>query len=335
MNLLMVIGAVGVAILMMEIFLRLDDYAPETVDDVHIYDWNGHKHRVVADPDSVKDPRPAILVVGDSFVVGSKCGYEHNLTGQMQRAIERLGALYKVLNFGSDGTSVFTYLSHVEDFIQEHPRPAIIVVVLYSNDIEIFTDRALCRYSETIASSGRFRNVKLEREIASCTTGQTKERHLFGLRGEIDGTLYQLSHTYRLLRESIAQVAFAFSDAGRMRYVEPWTDPNSAEFQGVLIALSEIKRLAQIHRIPFVIAFYPNVEDLSGQGEIYETVGQAVRHLGEQLGLQVYNGYEAFLGNPKADDRMVWSLTGVHPSCDAHAIMADWLVQKLDLTHQP
>ena len=112
----------------------------------------------------MKDPRPAILVVGDLFVVGGKCGYEHNLTGHMQTAIGRLGVPYKVLNFGSDGTSVFTYLSHVEDFIQEHPRPAAIVVVLYSNDIQIFTDRALCRYSETIASSGRFPNVKLERE---------------------------------------------------------------------------------------------------------------------------------------------------------------------------
>ena len=120
-----------------------------------------------------------------------------------------------------------------------------------------------------------------------------------------------------------------------MRYLEPWIDPTSAEFQGILIALSEIKRLAQIHRIPFVIAFYPNVEDLSGQGEIYEAVGQAVPHLGEQLGLPVYNGYEAFLGNPKADDRMVWSLTNMHPSCAAHEIMADWLVLKLDLAHQP
>jgi hypothetical protein len=32
---------------------------------------------------------------------------------------------------------------------------------------------------------------------------------------------------------------------------------------------------------------------------------------------------------------MVWSLTDLHPSCDAHEIMADWLVQKLDLAHQP
>jgi hypothetical protein len=331
----MVIGAIVVATLVMEVGLRLNDHALERADDVHIYDWNGHEHRVVAKPDSVKDPRPAIIVVGDSFVAGNKCGYEHNLTGHMQTAIERVGVPYKVLNFGSGGTSVFTYLSHVEDFIQEHPRPAAIVLVLYSNDIEIFTDQALCRYSEIIASSGHFPNVKLEREIASCRTGQTKERDLFGLRGGIDQTLYRLSHTYRLLRELIAQVAFTFSDVGRMRYVEPWTDPNSAEFQGLLIALSEIKRLAQIHRIPLVIAFYPNVEDLSGQGEIYEAVGQAVRHLGEQLGLQVYNGYEAFLGNPKADDRMVWSLTDVHPSCDAHDIMADWLVQKLDLAHQP
>jgi hypothetical protein len=253
----------------------------------------------------------------------------------MQSAIERLGARYKVLNFGSDGTSVFTYLSHVEDFIQEHPAPAAIVVVLYSNDIQIFTDRGLCRYSETIASSGRFPNAKLEREIANCRTGHPKEEDLFGLRGGIDQTLYRLSHTYRLVRELIAQVAFTFSDVGRMRYLEPWTDPNSAEFQGLLIALSEIKRLAQSHRIPFVIAFYPNVEDLSGQGGMYEAVGQAVPDLEEQLGLQVYNGYEAFLGNPKADDRMVWSLTNMHPSCAAHEIMADWLVQKLDLAHQP
>ena len=334
-NMLMVICAIVVAILLMEIVLRLNDYSSDRADDVNVYDWNGHMHRVVATPDSVKDPRPAILVVGDSFVVGNKCGYEHNLTGHMQTAIDRLGVTYKVLNFGSDGTSVFTYLSHIEDFIQEHPRPAAIVVVLYSNDIEIFTDPALCRYSETIASSGLFPNVQLEREIARCTTGQTKERELFGLRGGIDRTLHRLSYIYRLLRGVIAKVAFAFSDVGRMRYVEPWVDPNSTEFQGVLSALSEIKRLAQIHRIPLVIAFYPNVEDLSGQSEIYEAVGQAVRHLGEQLGVQVYNGYEAFLGNPEADDRMVWSLTDVHPSCDAHGIMADWLVQKLDLAHQP
>ena len=334
-NLLMVICAIVVATLVMEIILRLNDYASEIADDIHIYDWNGHKHRVAATPDSMKDPRPAILVVGDSFVVGQKCGYENNLTGHMQSEIEKLEIPYKILNLGSEGTSVFTYLSHVEDFIREHPRPAAIVVVLYSNDIEIFTDPGLCRYSETLASSVRFPNVKFERETASCRTGQTKERDLFGLGGGIDRTLYRFSYVYRLLRGLIAKVAFTFSDVGRMRYVEPWTDPDSVEFQGILIALSEIKRLAQIHQIPLVIAFYPNVEDLSGRGEIYEAVGQAVRHLGEQLGLQVYNGYEAFVGNPEADDRMVWSLTNLHPSCDAHGIMADWLVQKLDLVHQP
>ena len=159
----MVICSIVVTILIVEIGLRLNDYSSEIADDIYIYDWNGHKHRVAATPDSLKDPRPAILVVGDSFVVGKKCGYEHNLTGHMQSAIERLGIPYKVLNLGSEGTSVFTYLSHVEDFIQEHPRPAAIVVVLYSNDIEIFTDPALCRYSEAIASSERSPNVKLER----------------------------------------------------------------------------------------------------------------------------------------------------------------------------
>ena len=166
--------------------------------------------------------------------------------------------------------------------------------------------------------------------MARCASGQKRTRDLFALRGGIDQTLYELSYTYRFLRERIAQVAFNFTDMGRMRFREPWIDPDGAQFQGVLIALSEIKRLTESHRIPLVIAFYPNTEDLSGHGGIYEAIEQAVDLLKEQLGLPVYNGYDAFLGNPKASPHMVWSLTNVHPSCDAHEIMAEWLVQKLE-----
>jgi hypothetical protein len=335
-NLLLVMGGIAVSTLLMEGFLRLNDYAPQSLSEAtayHSYEWNGHEHQVFADPNRLKDLRPAILVVGDSFVAGRKCGYESNLTGHMQNAIERLSLPYKVLNLGFPVTSVFTYLSHVEDFTQEYEPPAAVVVVLYSNDIEISDDQALCRYSETIASLGRLHNAGLQRMIDRCSSRPAEHRQRARkepfLSGGIDRTLYQLSYTYRLLRELIAQVVFKFADVGRMRFLDPWIDPDSAEFQGVLIGLSEIKRLTQVHRVALVIAFYPNVEDLSGQGEMYEAVQQAVHNLSEQLGWEVYNGYEAFRGNPKASSRMVWSLTDVHPSCDAHAIMADWLVQKV------
>jgi hypothetical protein len=52
------------------------------------------------------------------------------------------------------------------------------------------------------------------------------------------------------------------------------------------------------------------------------------RTLTSSTGVPVFSGYEAFLGNPRAKENMTFSLTDGHPSCEAHAIFGQWVLEK-------
>lgn len=334
-NLSLIVLSVTIPLGLMEAYLRFDDYSPTEVR-YSDHEWNGNHHRVLVPHSRLNMPKDPVLVAGDSFVAGYKCGHKYNLTGHLEALILETGLEVDVLNFGRGSSSVFSYLSRLWDYLEEFDTitPSAIVIVLYSNDINIF-EQEICRWTQHITNDA-IGSIKDTVEVAKyCRKDGSPAdsgRRFFTLRGTLDQELYKHSYLYRLLRAVGARL-LALMDPdqliGRLRFVEQWLDFEGGRFRLVEWALGRIQELADKQGVRLIVAWYPNVEDLSEEGTFYEVASNVTSRLSDRLGIPVYNGYEAFANDERAGRRMVWSVTDDHPNCLAHKIYADWLLNKL------
>lgn len=323
--------------LMIEAFLRFDDYSALTVDYAY-HDWDGRERRVMATAEQLADPREAIVVLGDSMTAGVNCGFEQNLVGHVERAMQPIAPGYKAINLGSANSSVFAYLDQLRGFEAGEGAPAGVIVMLYNNDVDVIEPR-MCPVIDAIErADGVTASEKADiRDFCKdAVVGQpadTSSRPWYAIGGSADTWLYGVSYAYRFFRETFAQLAVSIGGGepiGRMRYPGLWSDAESLEFRLISAGMQEIGRIAGRHGIPMMVAFYPPIEFLSKDNPMYAATEIAGRELGARLGVPVLNGFEAYLDDPRSERNMSRSLTDHHPSCLGHRILAEWLVRKFE-----
>ena len=324
-----------VGFLMIEAFLRVDDYSALAAAYSY-YDWDGRLRRTMVTAEELADPRPPIVVLGDSMVAGVNCGHEQNLIGHFGRAIQPIASGYKVLNLGSANSSVFAYLDQLRGFVAANGAPAGIIVMLYANDVDVIEPQ-MCRVAEVIEHSDRLTAADKDEVRAFCRAVASEDRDgvgetpWFAIGGPVDRWLYGESYAYRFLRESFARLVSHLGNGepiGRLRYPALWSDPESREFRMVAAGLSAIKAIADEQGIPMMVAFYPPTEFLSPDNPMYRATETAARALMARLRLPVQNGFDAYIGDARASVNMARSLTDAHPNCLAHRILAEWLARK-------
>ncbi|MGI9421071.1 MAG: hypothetical protein ACR2RA_24870 [Geminicoccaceae bacterium] len=324
-------------VLMIEAFLRYDDYSALAVDYVY-HEWDGRERRVMATAEDLADPRKAVVVLGDSMVAGINCGYDQNLVGHFSRAMQSIAPGYKAINLGSANTSVFAYLDQLQGYEAGQGAPAGVIVMLYTNDADIIEPR-MCPVLDVIERSATVtpeEKAEIRDFCADVMVGQSAydgETPWFAIGGPVDTWLHGVSYAYRFFRESFAVLAVSFGGGepvGRLRYPGLWSDAGSLEFRLIAAGMDEIKAFADRHGIPLMVAFYPPIEFLSRDNPMYAASEIAGRALAEQLGVPVLNGFEAYLGDPRATTSMARSLTDHHPSCLGHQILAEWLVENFE-----
>ena len=334
---LTLLASIVVGLLMIEAFLRFDDYSALTAAYSY-YEWGGRPRRTMVTAEELADPRPPVVVLGDSMVAGVNCGHEQNLVGHFGRAMQPVAAGYKVLNLGSANSSVFAYLDQLQGFVAANGAPAGIIVMLYANDVDVIEPQ-MCRVAGVIENSDRLTAADKDEVRAFCRAVASEDRDgvgetpWFAIGGPVDRWLYAESYAYRFLRESLARLAFRLGGGepiGRLRYPALWSDPESREFRLVAAGLSEIKALADRQGIPMMVAFYPPTEFLSRDNPMYQATEAARRELMTRLHLPVLNGFDAYVEDARASVNMARSLTDAHPNCLAHRILAEWLVEKYD-----
>lgn len=328
-NALLVLASVLAGMAVVELFLRIDDASGAEGAFAGVT-LAGHTYELLEDPARIRDVRNGIVVVGDSFVAGAKCGRDENLTGHLARELAR----GDVINLGMNGTGAFSYAQRVRDYIAANGAPAAVVVSLYSNDIAF--EAMMCPSVGAMAQSGRFSDDELQRVAEFCApyanTGPLEDVRGERVGGNLGVFLNSHSYVYRLLREVSAQfiVATGISKSfGRAAYPGSWGDPGSLGFRLVEYALGDLVAAARTSGSPVAIVFYPNVENLSPESPIARSYAVAASRLRGSLQVPVHSGYDAFAGNPAASGSMVWSLTDPHPSCAAHAIMAHWIAHRV------
>ena len=324
-------------ILMIEAFLRFDDYSSLAVDYVY-HEWDGRERRVMATAEDLADPREAIVVLGDSMVAGINCGFEQNLVGHFEQAMAPIAPGYKAINLGSANTSVFAYLDQLQGYEAGEGVPAGVVVMLYTNDADVIEPRMcpvldLIEDIETITSSEKaeIRNFCEDAVVGQATYDKTTP--WFAIGGPVDSWLHGVSYAYRFFREAAAVLAVSLGDSepiGRQRYPGLWSDADSLEFRLIAAGMDEIKVVADRHDTPMIVAFYPPVEFLAEDNPMYEASEIAGQELSKRLGVPVLNGFDAYLDDPRSSRNMTRSFTDAHPSCLGHQILAEWLVEKFD-----
>ncbi|MGI9500909.1 MAG: hypothetical protein ACR2P3_12795 [Geminicoccaceae bacterium] len=324
-------------ILMIEAFVRYDDYSALAVDYTY-HEWDGRERRVMATAEDLADPRKAIVVLGDSMVAGINCGREQNLVGHFQRALQPVAADYKAINLGSANTSVFAYLDQLQGFDTAEGPPAGVIVMLYTNDADVIEPR-MCPVADVIERADGLTPSEKDKVRDFCkdaVIGQPVDagsKAWYAIGGPVDTWLYGVSYAYRFFRESLALLAVSIGGGepiGRLRYPGLWSDPDSLEFRLIAAGMQEIKALADRRDIPIMAAFYPPIEFLSKDNPMFAATEIAGRELGERLGMPVLNGFEAYLDDPRSSRNMSRSLTDHHPSCVGHQILAEWLVRKYE-----
>ncbi len=325
-----------VGMLLIEAFLRYDDFSPLTVDYIY-HDWDGRERRVMVSAEQLDDPRSPIVILGDSMVAGVNCGFEQNLVGHFEAAMQPSAADFKALNLGSANTSVYAYLDQLRGYEAAHGAPDGLIVMLYANDIDVIEPR-LCPAIDAVERANGVTPAEKEDIRAFCEDAVVGEpaaadsKGWFSIGGPLDLWLYDVSYAYRFFRESAAQIALRMSGepVGRLRYPDLWADPESPAFRLIAAGLEEIKALAVRDDVPMLVAFYPPVEFLARENPMYAATEVAADALGERLNVPVLNGFDAYLDDPRAKRNMSRSLTDHHPTCIAHRILAEWLAAKFE-----
>lgn len=322
--------------LMIEAFLRFDDYSALAVDYVY-HEWDGRDRRVMATAEDLADPRKAIVVLGDSMVAGINCGREQNLVGHFANAMQPIAADFKAINLGSANTSVFAYLDQLQGYEAGVGAPAGVIVMLYTNDADVIEPRMcpIIDVIERIESISASEKADIREFCRDAVIGQpaSKEKSWFAIGGPVDAWLFGASYAYRFFRESLALLAVELDGGepvGRLRYPGLWSDADSFELRMIAAGMQEIKALADRHDIPLMVAFFPPIEFLSKDNPMYEASEIAGRELKNRLGIPVLNGFDAYLDDARASRNMSRSLTDHHPSCLGHKILAEWLVRKFE-----
>lgn len=332
-----VVISVLVGLLLIEAFLRYDDDDSLTADYLY-HEWDGRERRTMASAEQLADPRDAIVVLGDSMVAGVNCGYEQNLVGHIERAVQPIAAGYKAINLGTANSSVFAYLDQLQGYEAAHGAPAGLIVMLYTNDVEVIEPRMcpvldIFERAEGIAPEAKAEARAFCADAVFGDSALGEPKGWFSIGGPVDLWLHDVSYAHRFFRQALAQIATHFAGdepIGRLRYPALWSDPESDAFRMIAAGLEEIEAEASRDGVPLLIAFYPPVEYLSKDNPMYPAAETARTILADRLGVPVLNGFEAYFDDPRASRNMSRSLTDAHPSCLGHQILAEWLVEKFD-----
>ena len=137
---LTVLASLVVGFVLIELYLRFDDYSSLTADYVY-HEWEGRERRTMASAEQLADPRETIVLLGDSMVAGVNCGREQNLAGHLETAIEPLAPGYKTINLGTANSSVYAYLDQLLGYEAVHGPPTGLITMLYTNDVEVVEPR--------------------------------------------------------------------------------------------------------------------------------------------------------------------------------------------------
>lgn len=270
--------------------------------------------------DDSANKKTNVLLIGDSFVSAIACAKEkQNLSGHLQTL---LGDGIEVVNLGVGGKDPANYI----DFLMHFPirKDDLIVVVLYDNDIHMSKDT--CRTA--LRQKGIFPPLHVPDFCSQLTTTMSVQKDEDGFLRQLNQVLKDRSKLFQLIKESAYNIPGVSNLFYRSEFTKRWNDFNADETKWILSTLPIMREIVEQKGARFLLTYYPNTNAISAEDprhKIWLDFGQYVL---EKSQIKLHDPYPFFVQHAQRKS-MVWSLTDKHPSCDAHALMAQFLLDRI------
>ena len=322
--LLALIGLV-IPLLLCEAYLRWDNRQPPV--PLYSIDLAGRTYWFVERPEALADVHDAAVIIGDSFTAGLACGADGSYPRALGRFFAKNHQPYRALNLGVPGSDPFDYLHLVERLLASGRVPAMVVVTMNTNDIELLCSAVedLDRVRQDPAFTPQ-EIARLEALRATCQKAHGAPMASFSPIRRIHTWITMKSDTYGVIRDGLVALSMRFgfnSGWGRTAYPQLWKDHAGLEYKMMAFALAHIRddlAARGVQRVMFTI--YPDAENIGRDNPYVAIFGDLARDLSRTLGVPVHSGYEALLV-PRGKRNMIFSIVDHHPNRLAHELYAE------------
>ena len=286
-----------------------------------------------------------IVLIGDSFGVGWKCGNSNNIAGCLSRNSSK-----HIVNLSKKATTPARYLMSLKTYINDQRKSnkdifgETVNILLYSNDILI--DEDACNYLNSNPYLN-FTNSELNKLRSICDTNVTdfhlnqvyvdqSSKFWINFRNNFQFIRYIFGKRVYLVIEEIAGRVVLLTDMpslGRAGYVKKWGNI-TAEVKLVASILNDINTFCKAKKCKPIFTIFPNVEDLTAGSKLYKSYSSFQNYMLDNYQIKVFNGYEPFIS--KNIKRATYSLSDVHANCEGYEVYANWfldLKSELNLNH--
>lgn len=308
-KILLLFFSITLTLLSLEFFLYVEDYAPNYKK--YSYKILNETALLNVDLNYIKKNENINIVLGDSFTKGEVCAAKKkDYVSQLNNIHDK-----NYFNLGLDHGNPIRYIKLLEDL---DPRKiSSIILMLYYNDINI--DKKSCYYYQYYKDILTFYPKKCDTILKSSQDSSNNT-----ILKKIDNVLELNSNIWLLLRESLVNIPIFKDFYNRSEWEKFYADGNSEENKAMLNNLLFIKNLAKKYNIDLKIVYYPDTNFIT-QDNSRVKIWRNFLKIASEYNLQIYDPWNFFLQN-KINNNMTWSLIDKHPNCDAHHIMARYLI---------
>ena len=301
------------ALTLIETFLYIDNYRE---------DYKRHKKTINSFDYTTNDKivfafntENNFIVFGDSFTYGEVCASKKkDFTSLMAKEFKKCN----FYNYGVNAGSPIHYINILNNLELNNIKK--IFLVLYYNDINL-----------TVRNCKLYKKLK---DIIYYFPKKCLDIIESNIDSQNDTTLKKIDNFFErkiliwsLLKESLANAPYFNKYYNRNSWKNKFEDPSSQEFLSMINDLKYIKDIAYKNNIELTITYFPDVnyvkEDFSRSYTWDKFIQEA-----KKFEIKVLNPWNFFISNTE-NTNMTWSLVDKHPNCEAHKIMADYLINKL------
>jgi hypothetical protein len=306
-NYFLILISIVISLLIIEIFLYFDNrnfYEP-----VFYEKKIGEKTFILNSTKYKNEKLDQIVLFGDSFMLGKKCGIEKNLPSLISKDVK---GIYNVINFGQPGVNSMQVFSNIKIFLAYEKIPKQVIIGFYSNDIHI--DKSYCDFIEDIKKYNFFNKNDIDKLNLLCSKNNNIDKfskfnwHKFGIT--------------QILNELIIRI-FTFLDIkilnSRVKFYDDLKNTNSLENKLFRYSIIKINDILVKNNIKNVMFFFPNAENLNINSSISKSYDILSNKLNLENNINIFNGYKFF--NTNKNISMTASILDKHSNCKYYEII--------------